>query len=340
MSKKFQLHIPEPCHESWDQMSPVEQGRFCNSCQKAVVDFTGMSDTQLVAFFKKPSTGPVCGRFNDGQLQRDLAIPGKRMPWFRYLLQFIIPVFLTSFKSYSQGNLVLKERTTPVCTNPKYDQRIVVGNSLRSFDKEMLGKVTDEKGIGISYASVMIKETKYGVSCDSAGNFYLKIPNGIKKITLMASSIGYSQEEKEINTKKDNPTEIKLKTNTFLNGEVVVTAMGSIRLGGITGYTVIKKKSYLQKVKELFTSDSVNVYPNPAAAGTELKIELKKKEAGKYSLDLYNIQGQLIKSSVVEVDDNTNVFHFQLPAVTPGSYLLNFTNKRSGKKHSEKVIIQ
>ena len=63
MSKKFQLQIPEPCRESWDKMTPVEQGRFCDSCQKTVVDFTAMSDMQLAAFFKKPSTGSVCGRF-------------------------------------------------------------------------------------------------------------------------------------------------------------------------------------------------------------------------------------------------------------------------------------
>ena len=51
MSKKFQLQIPEPCHESWEKMNPVEQGRFCNSCQKAVIDFTGMSDAQLNRLF-------------------------------------------------------------------------------------------------------------------------------------------------------------------------------------------------------------------------------------------------------------------------------------------------
>jgi hypothetical protein len=44
-------------------MTPGDKGRFCDSCQKTVHDFTGMSDMQLIAFFKKPSTGSVCGRF-------------------------------------------------------------------------------------------------------------------------------------------------------------------------------------------------------------------------------------------------------------------------------------
>jgi hypothetical protein len=40
MAKKFQLQIPEPCHEDWNKMTPVHKGRFCDSCEKAVVDFT------------------------------------------------------------------------------------------------------------------------------------------------------------------------------------------------------------------------------------------------------------------------------------------------------------
>ena len=59
MSKKIQLHIPTPCHENWDNMNPVDKGRFCMSCQKKVIDFTGMNDEQLIAYLKKPaaSTG-------------------------------------------------------------------------------------------------------------------------------------------------------------------------------------------------------------------------------------------------------------------------------------------
>src|SRR4026208_353323 len=103
MPNKFQIQLPKPCHENWDNMSPVEQGRFCNSCQKAVVDFTGMSDTQLVAFFKKSSTGSLCGRFDSDQIERDISIPGKRMPWLKYFLNLLIPAFLISNKGRSQG---------------------------------------------------------------------------------------------------------------------------------------------------------------------------------------------------------------------------------------------
>ena len=37
-----QYHIPEPCHEDWDAMTPEEKGRFCKVCEKSVVDLTAM----------------------------------------------------------------------------------------------------------------------------------------------------------------------------------------------------------------------------------------------------------------------------------------------------------
>jgi hypothetical protein len=80
MSKNIQLTIPKPCHENWDAMTPVEKGRFCGSCQKQVVDFSTMSDRQIAEFFKKPSTGSVCGRFMSDQLDRDIELPKKEFP--------------------------------------------------------------------------------------------------------------------------------------------------------------------------------------------------------------------------------------------------------------------
>ena len=96
MAKKIQLHIAEPCHENWDKMTPVEQGKFCQSCQKQVVDFTGMSDRQLAQFFKKPLEGSVCGRFMNDQLDRDIDIPKKRLPFIRYFFTVALPALFFS----------------------------------------------------------------------------------------------------------------------------------------------------------------------------------------------------------------------------------------------------
>src|SRR5881397_1773271 len=113
--KKIQLSIPEPCHEDWNKMTPGEKGRFCESCQKTVIDFTNMSDRQIAEHFKKQD-GPVCGRFMGDQLNRTIDMPRKRIPWIKYFFQFALPTFLISVKAGAQiGKVVLKG--DQVCTS-------------------------------------------------------------------------------------------------------------------------------------------------------------------------------------------------------------------------------
>ncbi|WP_222165953.1 hypothetical protein [Edaphocola aurantiacus] len=42
-------------------MLPEEKGKFCLSCQKSVVDFSSMSDAQIVRVLEQ-SSGAICGR--------------------------------------------------------------------------------------------------------------------------------------------------------------------------------------------------------------------------------------------------------------------------------------
>lgn len=70
------LTVPTPCHENWQAMTPAEQGRFCGSCQKTVMDFTAKTDREVARYFEQQSmgasTGSTCGRFRPDQLHRPL----------------------------------------------------------------------------------------------------------------------------------------------------------------------------------------------------------------------------------------------------------------------------
>ena len=105
MAKKLQLQVPTPCHENWENMTATEKGRFCASCQKQVIDFSNKSDREIAMFFKKPSSGSVCGRFMDDQLNRDIEIPKKKVPWMKYFFQFLIPAFFISYRATEQGKV-------------------------------------------------------------------------------------------------------------------------------------------------------------------------------------------------------------------------------------------
>ncbi len=158
MKKSIHLNIPEPCHEHWDQMTPVEKGRFCGSCQKQVVDFTTMSDTQLVTFFRKPSTGSVCGRFMQDQLDRTIDIPKKRIPWVKYFFQFLLPGFLMSCGARTTGKIKITESKNEAITKSTCSQ--TTGVVMMDFETIVLPDTTQKT----------VSESNEVNDCENIGN--------------------------------------------------------------------------------------------------------------------------------------------------------------------------
>lgn len=68
MNTNFKLTIPKPCHEDWNQMTPNEQGKFCSSCAKTVVDFTKMNTHEIQEYFRSNAEKKICGHFYRKQL--------------------------------------------------------------------------------------------------------------------------------------------------------------------------------------------------------------------------------------------------------------------------------
>src|SRR5688572_2813590 len=175
MGKQIQLHIPKPCHENWNKMTPAEKGRFCGSCQKQVVDFTKMNDEQLVAIFRRQSNGSVCGRFMQDQLDRTFEIPKKRIPWVRYFFQFALPAFLASSKVTAQGTVAIVKEDKVVAPTTKGN---VLAKPMVASDhkkgKVITGKVIDDNNHGIPYASILLRGTTRTVGTDSTGFFSIR----------------------------------------------------------------------------------------------------------------------------------------------------------------------
>src|SRR6478736_4487367 len=94
MQKNIKLAIPTPCHEKWDSFTKTEQGGFCGSCQKEVIDFTGWSEEQLKSHFKKPAIN-TCGRFKKEQLKVYTLEPPKasKINWLSFALVSLLMVF-------------------------------------------------------------------------------------------------------------------------------------------------------------------------------------------------------------------------------------------------------
>ncbi len=83
---KFKITIAEPCHENWDRMTQSEQGKFCGSCQKNVVDFTDFTNYEIGQFLGKPENVNTCGRFLKTQIAAGYNYfqPEKSPNFFKY----------------------------------------------------------------------------------------------------------------------------------------------------------------------------------------------------------------------------------------------------------------
>ena len=68
----LKITLPLPCQEVWDTMTPVSQGRHCAQCSKTVIDFTLMSDGEILDVFRKAKGCAPCGHFLETQLNREL----------------------------------------------------------------------------------------------------------------------------------------------------------------------------------------------------------------------------------------------------------------------------
>lgn len=64
--------IPRPCSQDWESMTPDGCGRHCGACQKTVIDFTAMTDGEILKHNDAMRAGNVCGRIHASQLNREL----------------------------------------------------------------------------------------------------------------------------------------------------------------------------------------------------------------------------------------------------------------------------
>ncbi len=104
--KYFGIQLDNPCSENWDNMTPSESGRFCNSCSKQVVDFTAMSDAAIVAYFKKHKN--VCGRFAEEQLERNLLPYNRKQTLLGKAIAAVMLLFQTFIAGAQTDNAIPK----------------------------------------------------------------------------------------------------------------------------------------------------------------------------------------------------------------------------------------
>ena len=332
MPKFLQLQIPTPCHEDWNQMTPEAQGRFCNSCQKAVVDFTQMSDAQLIAFFKKPKQS-TCGRFTQEQLEKDILIPPKRIPWAKYFFQITLPAFLLSLKSTAQSIRIKTPVQTISATNKEKMVPVLIGDTTVVEATTLTGFIKDSEGQPIPYASVMIHGTNTGVAADNEGRFIIKAVS--LPCTLEVSSVGFVSKQALVSF---NQAQVNLQlATTYLQG---------FSVGGVIAVKSLKRKKNKINIKKETcikpppVTPFLTVYPNPVLTSTPLHLKWQHLEAGNYVIEVYNISGTLMQSQKLLLEKGMQATSLSINQLMAGNYFVRMINEKTGKQLSQQFIVQ
>ena len=326
---KIQLSIPRPCHENWSKMSKAEQGRFCNSCQKVVINFSLMTDQELLNYFKRPVPG-VCGHFQERQLNRVIAPPSKPRSWFKYLLQIALPAFLFTAKSAAQrGRVVAVVQQSNVAeSRPPLATTIHAANASDTLPPQLQtidGRVEDENGFPVPYATVMIKGTRVGTAADSAGRFSIKVEEG-KPLVLVISALGFVTQEVAVTTGQQAQF-VLVRSEAAILGEVVVVRK--------------KKKEIPLLIKQQTkNSNNLHLFPNPVTAGGEIKMQVTKPSAGEYELRITAAGGSALLVKKLVLKQGESSFAVTLPNVPAGMYLVQLKQVHKKEVYTSKLLVQ
>jgi hypothetical protein len=112
------------------------------------------------------------------------------------------------------------------------------------------GKVTDDKGQVLVYASILVKGTTQGTTANKEGDYFLQLDPGI--YTIVAQYVGYSRQEKTITVGADNIIlDFQLSIQQLTLKEVVVRPGGEDPAYEIIR-NAIKKRPYFLKQLNTF----------------------------------------------------------------------------------------
>lgn len=326
MAKYLQLQVPQGCNEDWNAMLPDKNGKFCLSCQKQVIDFTKMSDRELVAFFKKRKQN-TCGRFSAEQLNRDIHIPSKRILWLRYFFQFTLPAFLLSLKASGQtiGKSKPSIEIAPVTKGEIMP--VIIKEALVNPMSQIQGTIRDENGEPLSGSSISIKGTNIATVADSAGNF--NVTEVQLPVTLVVNCIGFESVEKVINSNKEAVGIELSMAMTHTSGLVEIVA----------GNVAPKQKQRKKELCVKLVVPSLSAYPNPLPANHPLHLKWQGLEAGRYTIEIYSIGGVLTHSQSISIE-RWMTEHILACNLVAGSYVVRLIDEKSGKGLNQQVLVQ
>jgi hypothetical protein len=307
-----------------------------------VVDFSLMTDQQVLAYISKASGG-ICGRFAEPQLNREMVIKkGRKLTWFKYVMHVIIPALLVMNRSSAQQSKIVGDTivcATPILKSEHEVIRVRVGGisvSPKTKHSPVIidGKVTDEKGEAVGGATIRIKGIGQGTSTDAHGLFKLKMPD-TNKVTLIASCVGFAMKEMhvDLNTTITDTFKIEMSMNYITMGDVYVVEKKRIKTDTL--------RLLKNTIDDIIYKETVKVYPNPVHAGSVFNIDFDVKDAGEYMIDIVNISGQPVLQKKIILGAKKHIEQITCEShMISGVYVVQVVNTANKKVYTNKILVQ
>ncbi|MBG6234323.1 TonB-dependent SusC/RagA subfamily outer membrane receptor [Pedobacter sp. CAN_A7] len=226
--KDLQLIMTNPCSENWDDMQQIGAGKYCDRCEKNIVDLTDKSDAELIKFFNKKEDN-VCGRLLSTQLDRKLVQPPSKINW-QWLMSLAIGASVVSPALAQKPSQDTIQGDKSSALRSLSFESAVKSSILRD---RISGKVIDE-GTGKALAGVKVRQKGFQnviAITDRAGMFQLDLSIEDSAIPLILSSPGYAEKE---TTFEEN-----------MGIKMAVAGPNTIRIGGVSRVNLDKDKEPL-----------------------------------------------------------------------------------------------
>lgn len=361
--KKIEITIPKPCHESWTKMTPSEQGRFCDQCAKEVIDFSQLSDAELIDQLQKTPKG--CGRFTPAQIQRTYAVHNKNQHWKR-ATTLLFPILLSSSSLLAQT--VNKPIKTQVVSSEKRTSKPAQKVRPTRYIQGVVMDLNQETLIGVT---VIIENTELGTISDIDGGYELEIPAHLgDTATISFHYTGYESQSIQVSPSQQN-LNIKLEGGDFIVGELLVVGGYTSKPRTLVGvvprwlrqwsHKRVEKAALNQKQESsenipftdpILTTETpstkftnltcqvnLQVFPNPF--DHFIKVEFSLSTAQKIQLELVNNFGQVLGNQQYEAFKGPNTFNWEINPLTrpSGIYYLRLT-QQNGQQETVTLIAQ
>lgn len=317
-NQNYIISIPEPCHEDWNSMVPDENGKFCNSCSKSVIDFTNKTDAEIHEIMMKNKDKKVCGHLKTSQVNRPLVLI---IPYHH------LPQNLSPGRAFAVALFIVFGTFLFSCTN-EHHQKIdeIKVSEPESSKVMMLGDMALSPSTEQKNTVEKTETQSTTISCS-------KVSGGL-------SFVGGDMEYTE-SPMIDSLTEVIVEAVNGSNSPIV--------LGGMAYTTVAPDKESYRSDNEidstLINENRLNAkddlkliaFPSPSTGNINISYEFTKR--GNVQLDVYDIKGVLVKTIVSQQNqyEGKYIIPTDLSDLVNGIYICRLNV--NGIENTTKLII-